>query len=79
VKRLLAATALMLGLGVTAAGAVDKDGAFGNDRLLGGPGNDELVAPALGGDFLECGPGRDIAYVSPGDRTRGCERRINPL
>jgi heat shock protein HslJ len=51
-------------------------GGAGNDRLVGGPGNDELIG-GPGKDVLDCGPGtKDTAFVTRGDVTRGCERRM---
>ena len=39
-----------------------------------GAGNDVVRASADGrGDRIDCGPGRDTAYVDRGDRTTGCE------
>jgi Ca2+-binding RTX toxin-like protein len=54
--------------------------AFGDDRLrdrvLAGPGNDDvLTKQLLPGDTVICDGGRhDRALIDKGDRTRGCER-----
>jgi Ca2+-binding RTX toxin-like protein len=42
----------------------------------GGPGNDSIDARDGRSSSVDCGPGSDRAYLDPGDRTRGCERRI---
>ena len=41
---------------------------------MGGPGDDRLE-PGWGehGEIVDCGPGKDLAVIGPGDRTRGCE------
>jgi len=41
-RRLLAATFLCFSLGAAVAGAVDKDGGFGNDTVSGSGGADRL-------------------------------------
>lgn len=52
------------------------DGGRGRDRLSGGPGND-VIFGGPGRDRIDCGRGRhDIARVTRGDRTRGCERKV---
>jgi hypothetical protein len=49
-------------------------GDSGADHIAGGAGNDRLNG-GKGRDFLDCGPGRrDVARITRGDRTRGCER-----
>ena len=54
-------------------------GGWGADRVYGGSGNDELHALAADGDvdLLQCGPGRDKAWVLRAERPRtqvvGCE------
>ena len=48
-------------------------GGTGNDRLYGGPGNDQLHARDGQRDTVDCGPGRDIAWVDTHDRVSGCE------
>ena len=56
---------------------VDRlDGGAGLDRLYGGPGNDILKARDGQGDVVDCGPGRDRAYVDRRDRVSGCETVI---
>lgn len=50
-----------------------------SDRLLGGMGNDRINAVDPGrpeGDLVNCGPGNDLALISPGteDVVRNCER-----
>jgi Ca2+-binding RTX toxin-like protein len=47
----------------------------GNDVVHAGAGNDSIHA--FGGghhDYVDCGPGKDTAYVDKGERTRRCER-----
>ncbi|MFL5884505.1 MAG: hypothetical protein ACJ77M_05495 [Thermoleophilaceae bacterium] len=52
-------------------------GGSGKDILLGGRGND-VLSGGSGRDVLDCGRGHhDVAYVTRGDRTRGCERVIH--
>ena len=51
-------------------------GGAGRDRLYGGPGNDTLRAQDGFRDTVDCGPGRDIAWVDRVDRVSGCERVI---
>src|SRR3954453_7354539 len=51
-------------------------GGSGRDILLGGSGND-VLSGGPGRDLLDCGRGRrDVAHVTRGDRTRGCERVV---
>jgi Ca2+-binding RTX toxin-like protein len=61
----------------TIAGHTGNDtlyGSPGTDLLNGAEGNDVLVGGADAVvDILHCGPGWDIAYTRPGDRTTGCE------
>lgn len=54
----------------------------GNDFIAGGFGSDDIAAAAgddtvwsfdPNGDTVDCGPGRDRAYVSRNDRVTGCE------
>lgn len=61
----------------TLAGGLGDDmlyGSPGSDTLNGGYGNDTLVAgfDSLV-DVLYCGPGWDVAFIRPGDRTADCE------
>lgn len=50
-------------------------GGAGRDVIKGGSGNDRLFAvDDRGGELIICGPGRDQAFVDPGDRVKGCER-----
>jgi hypothetical protein len=51
-------------------------GGAGLDRLYGGPGTDILKARDGERDVVDCGPGRDTAYVDRHDRVSGCERVI---
>jgi Ca2+-binding RTX toxin-like protein len=51
-------------------------GGPGLDRLFGGPGNDVLRARDGQRDVVDCGPGRDIAYVDRFDRVSGCEKIV---
>jgi Ca2+-binding RTX toxin-like protein len=64
------------------SGADRIHGDAGNDRLWGGPGRDHIyggsgsdVIFARDGerDFIDCGRGRDVAFVDQHDVTRGCE------
>jgi hypothetical protein len=50
------------------------DGGAGRDRLFGGLGDDTLKARDGKRDLVDCGPGRDTAYVDRFDRLSGCER-----
>jgi Ca2+-binding RTX toxin-like protein len=49
------------------------DGGAGSDRLLGGSGNDTIHARDGRRDVVNCGSGRDVAYVDKTDRVTGCE------
>jgi hypothetical protein len=51
-------------------------GGPGTDRLYGGPGRDQLHARDGRRDTVDCGPGRDVAWVDRVDRVSGCERVI---
>jgi hypothetical protein len=51
-------------------------GGLGRDRLFGGPGNDVLRARDGRRDVVDCGPGRDVAYVDRLDRVSGCEKVV---
>jgi hypothetical protein len=60
-------------------------GGSGNDRIVPGGGRDDVSAgagndtiDAVGGsvDRVNCGPGRDVARVSPNDLIKGCEKVI---
>ena len=48
-------------------------GGRGRDKIKGGSGDDTILASGQGRDRVNCGPGDDLAYVSRGDKTRGCE------
>jgi NitT/TauT family transport system substrate-binding protein len=61
-------------------------GGAGNDLVFagptgsvvsGGPGNDTVVAndgrKSAGRNLIDCGPGRDVAYVHKGDKVKNCE------
>ena len=50
------------------------NGGYHRDRVSGGPGADRVIARGGGTDRIDCGPGRDVAYVDSRDVTRGCER-----
>jgi Ca2+-binding RTX toxin-like protein len=52
------------------------DGGADLDRLFGGPGNDTLKARDGKRDLVDCGPGRDVAFVDRFDRLSGCERVV---
>jgi urease beta subunit len=70
----------------TLRGLAGKDtlyGGAGNDTLIGGPGKDKLYGGtgndtirAVDGerDVIDCGPGRDTAYVDKRDLIKNCER-----
>ncbi len=45
-------------------------------QVHGGLGNDSIDARDGRRSYLDCGSGFDRAYVDPGDRARGCERRV---
>lgn len=49
-------------------------GGPGRDRIFGGPGRDLILARGGGADFVDCGPGKDVARVDARDRVRHCER-----
>jgi hypothetical protein len=51
-------------------------GGFGPDAFFAGPGDDRIRAADPKGDRIECGAGRDVAYVSRRDRVIGCERVV---
>jgi Ca2+-binding RTX toxin-like protein len=70
---------VLLGLGGNDVlyGGIGADtlyGGPGKDRLYGGPGNDVLRARDNQRDLVDCGSGRDTAYVDRLDRVSGCER-----
>jgi Ca2+-binding RTX toxin-like protein len=49
-------------------------GGLGFDRIAGGPGNDRIDARDGKHDRVDCGAGRDTAFVDPGDTVnRNCE------
>ena len=52
-----------------------SDGA-GRDRIYAGKGRDRIYSRGGGGDIIDCGRGKDVAYVGVGDRVRNCERVI---
>jgi Ca2+-binding RTX toxin-like protein len=49
------------------------DGGTGRDLLLGGPGKDTIRAQDHQRDTVDCGAGRDIAYVDKIDKVSHCE------
>jgi dienelactone hydrolase len=51
-------------------------GGAGNDLLGGGIGHDRISARDGSADLLDCGPGRDRAWVDVADRATGCETVI---
>jgi len=57
------------------------DGGPGRDTLSGGAGNDRLWAAQDGAhDTVECGPGRDLVNVEPGDAVAAdCETVVRQL
>jgi hypothetical protein len=61
------------------AGGPGRDqlvGGFGPDAFFAGPGDDRIRAADPKSDRIECGAGRDVAYVSRRDQTLGCERVV---
>jgi hypothetical protein len=57
------------------AGDDRLNGGRGRDRLSGGAGDDMIKAGAGRRDRIDCGKGRDTAFVEPQrDRWRGCEK-----
>jgi len=52
------------------------DGGVGADRLFGAAGNDTLKARDGKRDVVDCGSGRDSAFVDRFDRVSGCERVV---
>ena len=63
--------------GDTLSGGPGNDvisGGPGKDVISGGPGNDAIHARDGHRDVVDCGPGRDVAFVDPVDVVRGCER-----
>jgi hypothetical protein len=51
-------------------------GGPGKDIISGGPGNDTIHARDGHRDVVDCGPGRDVAFVDTVDLVRGCERVV---
>jgi hypothetical protein len=57
------------------AGDDTLKGGRGHDRLKGGDGDDVIKARRGSRDRIDCGPGRDTAFVAPErDRWRHCEK-----
>ena len=50
------------------------NGGLEPDVVFGGPGADTVLARGGGTDYVDCGEGRDTAYVDSKDRAVGCER-----
>jgi hypothetical protein len=46
-----------------------------NDKQYGGRGNDVIYAEGGFRDLVNCGKGKDTAYVDSKDRVVGCEKR----
>jgi Ca2+-binding RTX toxin-like protein len=46
----------------------------GNDKVYSGPGNDLVDAIGPGKEYVDCGTGKDRAYVKKGDTWRNCEQ-----
>jgi Ca2+-binding RTX toxin-like protein len=55
------------------AGKDVLDGGSGKDTLLGGTGPDTVRAQDKTRDLIDCGPGRDVAYVDKLDKATHCE------
>ena len=51
------------------------EGAAGQDRLIGGPGNDKLFAYDGFRDLVEGGPGRDYGRLDSKDKAVTIEAR----
>lgn len=56
------------------AGDDQLNGGHDPDAVAGGPGNDRILARGGGRDVVDCGPGRDVAFVDSRDVVRRCER-----
>ncbi|MCW3014651.1 MAG: hypothetical protein JWO02_1743 [Solirubrobacterales bacterium] len=54
-------------------GSDNIDGGLGRDRITGGSGADRIVARDGRPDAIDCGTGRDTAFVDLHDRVHGCE------
>lgn len=50
------------------------NGGLEPDVVFGGDGDDTVTARGGGSDYVDCGPGRDTAYVDSKDRAVRCER-----
>ena len=48
----------------------------GRDRISGGTGNDLINSLDVEVDRIDCGPGRDKAYIDNRDKTTNCEKVI---
>jgi hemolysin type calcium-binding protein len=48
-------------------------GGLGIDHIYGGPGSDVIFARDGEADSIDCGSGRDVAFVDQSDVVRGCE------
>ena len=64
----------------TLIGGPGNDSIFAGQQrsvINGGPGNDTIVAndgrARVDHDRIDCGPGRDVAYVRKGDKVKNCE------
>ena len=55
------------------AGNDRLNGGLDDDRIYGGAGNDIVIAVGGGADTIDCGPGKDKAYVDRNDTVRNCE------
>ena len=47
----------------------------GNNSLKAGAGNDTVISNGGGADKIDCGKGKDVAYISKNDKVKSCERR----
>jgi hypothetical protein len=55
------------------AGSDRLRGGLGRDHIYGGSGSDVIFARDGESDFIDCGNGRDMAFVDQHDLTRRCE------
>lgn len=58
------------------AGNDRLNGGFSADAVWGGAGRDRITARGGGRDVIDCGSGRDVAYVDSRDTVHRCERVV---